>query len=110
MPSLRAVIEKQHFTAQPFFVMNDTGYWRTFNELKAGAPFTYSYIGVCPHASQPDVMKLCTCPRFVNKMIGGGIMRVYEGEEKPVFSESMFRFLQAHGAIKGGTSVGTSGC
>jgi hypothetical protein len=108
MPSLRAVIEKQHFTAQPFFVMNDTAYWRTFNELKAGEPFTYSYIGECPHATKPDAKGKCTCPRFVNKMIDGGIMRVYGEYQKPVFSESMFRFLQARGAITGGTSAGTS--
>ena len=85
--------------------MNDIGYWRMFKELKDGAPFTYSYITVCPHATHPDAKGKCTCPRFVNKMIDGGIMRVYEGEEKPVFSESMFRFLQAHGAITDGTSA-----
>jgi len=96
MPTHRDIIENQRFASSPFFVMNDIAYERTYKTLKDGAPFTYSYIGVCPHASQPDALKLCTCPRFMNKLIDGGIMRVYEGQQKPVFPESIFRILYAH--------------
>ena len=70
--------------SQAFFVLNDTAYERMKGKLQNGSRFEWSYLGVCPHNNAAD----CTCPRFMNVLKDGKIIRIMNGTQKPVYKAS----------------------
>ena len=76
------------FQANDVFAVLDESYDRMLGKLKGGAPFVKSFsVWGCPHA---DTGRVCSCPYQVNKLSSCGerMVRVYNGETKPIVRAS----------------------
>ena len=74
---------------QPEFVIADAAYDRMLRKLENGSRFEWSYPGTCPHTRGP-----CTCPKFMNVLKDGKIIRIVNGMQKPVYKASEFLAAQ----------------
>lgn len=74
-----------HWRSQPFYVVNDEAYERMKNKLESGeSNVEYTYMTTCPHSVKSN----CRCPRMMNILKNGRIVRLIDGEEKPVLKLS----------------------
>ena len=71
---------------QPFFVITDIGYNRILAKLEGGSKGEWSFSGTCPHSSKIH----CRCPKMLNVLKDGKIMRVVKGKLKPVYKHSEY--------------------
>lgn len=78
-------MDSSAWRSQPFFVINDEAYARMLRKLRSGSSVEYTYAGVCPHNRHQ-----CRCPKMANVLRNGRIVRLVDGEEKPVYSLSEF--------------------
>ncbi len=69
---------------EPFFVLNDNAYDRILQKLQNGSPYEWTYQGICPHSDPAQ----CTCPKFMNILRDGNIIRIVNGVQKPVYKYS----------------------
>ena len=95
------------WAAQPYFVINDEGYDRMLHHLQNGRRAAWSYQTTCPHVDRPgrdcysfsfeEAGKLCDCPKMMNVLVNGRIVRIVNGEQKSVFRTSEYIAAMAEG-------------
>ncbi len=74
------------YGSQDFFVLDDPSYDRIFQKLTNGSRFEWSFPTKCPEPPG----QVCTCPRFMNVLSEGKIVRIVNGKQKPVYKGSDF--------------------
>ncbi len=72
---------------QPFFVLQDAAHGRVLTRLQAGEEGVYSYQGTCAHSGSKAPL-LCTCPKMLNVLRDGRMVRYVNDEPRPVFSKT----------------------
>ena len=72
---------------QPYFVLQDASHMRIMTRLLAGEEGVYSYQGTCPHAGM-DAPLQCTCPKMLNVLRDGRMVRYVNDEPRPVLSKT----------------------
>ncbi len=87
---------------QPFFVIGDAAHNRILTRLQAGEEGVYSYPGTCPH--EMDGPLRCTCPKMLNVLRDGRMVRYVNDEPRPVFSKTEF---DAYVALAKGSGKGS---
>lgn len=70
---------------QPDFLLADAAYDRIYNKLKNGSRFEWSYPGTCPHPPGQ-----CVCAKFMNVLQNDKIIRIVNGQQKPVHKASVY--------------------
>lgn len=70
-------------TNQPFFVLADASYDCIYQKLMNGSRFEWTFAGTCPHPRGQ-----CVCPKFMNVLKDGKIIRIVNGTQKPVYKAS----------------------
>ena len=81
-----------HHASQPFFVLNDAAYDRIYQKLSNGSRFEWTYPGTCPHPRGQ-----CVCPKFMNVLKDGKIIRIINGTQKPVYKASEIQEMHPDG-------------
>ena len=61
--------------------------------LQAGVAGVYSYNGTCPHQGADRFLR-CTCPKMLNVLRNGRMVRYVNGEARPVLSQTEFLTTQ----------------
>ena len=79
--------------SQPFYVITDAAYDRMFHKLNNGSRFEWSFPGPCPHFGK------CVCPKFMNVLKDGKIIRVANGKQKPVYKASDCQTMFPEGKV-----------
>ena len=76
---------------QECFVIQDEPYDRMFRRLMRGKRYelSYSHVGGC---SGP---RTCKCPKMMNVLRGGKMVRLVKGEERPVYKMSVYNMLRS---------------
>ena len=65
---------------------------RMMASLEAGERGVYSYLGTCPHQG-PEASARCTCPKMLNVLLDGALVRYVNNEPRPVFALSEFQAI-----------------
>ena len=85
---------------QPYFVLQDASHMRIMTRLQAGEEGVYSYQGTCPHSGMGAPLQ-CTCPKMLNVLRDGRMVRYVNDEPRPVLSKTELEALIAKGKGKG---------
>jgi hypothetical protein len=81
--------QQEHYERQPIFFINNVAYVDMHRKLTNGSAGEWSYPFCCTHKKVLD----CNCPRFLNVLKDGKIMRLIKGEWKETLPESESRYF-----------------
>ena len=79
--------------AQPYFMVEDASYGRMLRKLLSGERFVWSYVTKCRHGGTHG---RCDCPKMMNVLKNGRIVRIANGKQKPVYKAS--EIMQMNGS------------
>jgi len=77
---------------QAYYILNDAAHARMLAKLEAGSRHEWSFAGTCPTPGD------CRCPRFLNVLKDGKIVRVINGLQRPVYPLSAVLRGEADGS------------
>ena len=77
--------------SQPYFMLEDEAYDRMRAQLHGGKRFAWSYTSRCSHGG---VGGACDCPKMMNVLKDGRIVRIANGKQKPVYKASEIMQMQ----------------